>query len=411
MPQPLAGVRVLDFSHVMAGPFATHFLRLLGAEVIKIESPAGDLFRDYDPDPRYRGMSPAFVAANSGKKSVVLDLKSEDGRAAALGLMADTDVVVENFRPGVMARLGLGYEAARAARDDVIYCSISGYGQAGPMRDYPAIDNVVQAVAGVMSVSGEDDGPPIRVGVPIVDTYTGTLGAMAILAAIVQRDRFGGGQYIDVAMLDSALVMLTGAASPYLIKGESPRRTGNTGFSGQPTAAVFACADGRSISLGVVQQNQYQALCRALGRPDLAADPRFADVAARKAHFALLKTELEAVFATRPSEDWEVELSAVGAPCGVIRDVGDACELEQLQLRGLLQKVRIPGLPEGEEVAVLNAGFTFAHDGPAVDQPPPRLGQHTEEVLQGLRARSPDAPRTQAARGTVHAGARTGEAS
>ena len=395
MPQPLAGVRVLDFSHVMAGPFATHFLRLLGAEVIKIESPAGDLFRNYDPDPRYRGMSPAFIAANAGKKSVVLDLKSEGGRAAARQLMAEADVVVENFRPGVMTRLGLGYEAARQARDDIIYCSISGYGQAGPMRDYPAIDNVVQAVAGVMSVSGEEDGPPMRVGAPIVDTYTGTLAAMAILAAIVQRDRFGGGQFIDVAMLDSALVMLTGAASPYLIKGEIPQRTGNTGFSGQPTAAMFACADGKSISLGVVQQNQYEALCEVLGRPDLASDSRFADIAARKANFGLLKSELDALFRLRPSGEWEAELSAVGAPCGVVRDVGDACELEQLRSRGLLQAIRIPGLPDREEVAVLNAGFVFAHDGPGLDEPPPRLGQHTEEVLRDLCGQSAVPPQTE----------------
>ena len=384
MPQPLAGVRVLDFSHIMAGPFATYFLRLLGAEVIKVESPAGDLFRDYDPDPRYHGMSPAFVAANAGKKSVVLNLKDEACRSAALQLMAESDVIVENFRPGVMSRLGLGYEAAQRARADIIYCSISGYGQSGPMRDYPAIDNVVQAVGGVMSVSGEDEGPPVRVGVPIVDTYTGTLAAMAILAAIVQRDRFGSGQYIDVAMLDSALVMLTGAASPYLIKGESPKRTGNTGFSGQPTAAMFTCSDGRKISLGVVQQNQFEALCRVLDRPDLATDPRFADIAARKAHFDMLQSELGSLFATRPSEAWEAELSAVGAPCGVVRDVSDACELDQLRLRGLLQEIRIPGLPDREAVAVLNAGFVFAHDGPGVDEPPPRLGEHTSEVLQRL---------------------------
>ena len=181
MPQPLAGIRVVDFSHIMAGPFATHFLRLLGAEVIKIESPRGDLFRDYDADERYHGMSPAFVAANAGKKSVVLDLKQDAGREAAFVLMATADVIVENFRPGVMDRLGFGYGIARSLRDDVIYCSVSGYGQTGPMRDYPAIDNVVQAVAGVMSVSGEPGDPPVKVGVPIVDTYAGTLDRKSVV--------------------------------------------------------------------------------------------------------------------------------------------------------------------------------------------------------------------------------------
>jgi len=373
----------------------------MGAEVIKIESPRGDLFRDYDTDPRYHGMSPAFIAANAGKKSVVLNLKEQAGREAALALMASADVIVENFRPGVMDRLGLGYEVARSLRDDVIYCSVSGYGQSGPMRDYPAIDNVVQAVAGLMSVSGEPGDPPMKVGVPIVDTYAGTLAALATMSALLQRERFGGGQYIDVAMLDAALVMLTGVAAPYLIKGEVPERTGNTGLSAQPTASLFSCSDGRLVSLGVVQQNQYEALCRVLGRPDLASDPRFADVASRRANFDVLVVELQAVFATRPSETWEAELSAVGAPCGVVRDVAAACELAQLELRDMKQKVRIPGLPGGGDVAVLNAGFRFAHDGPGVDEPPPRLGQHTDEILRALGLEVDAPPLKEPARSSI----------
>ncbi len=389
MPQPLAGLRVVDFSHVMAGPFATQFLRLLGAEVIKVESPGGDLFRNYDTDPRYAGMSPAFIAANAGKKSVVLDLKTPDGIESARRLIATADAVVENFRPGVMTRLGLGYEAARALRPDIIYCSISGYGQNGPMRDYPAIDNVVQATSGVMSVSGEPDGLPVRVGVPVVDTYAGTLGALALVSALLQRERFGGGQYIDVAMMDASIVLLTAAVTPYLVKGEVPERTGNTGYSAQPTAGLFRCNDGELISLGVVQQNQYAALCRVLERPDLAADPRFLDIRSRRAHFQPLTALLGMVFATRAAADWEARLSAVGVPCGMVRDVGAACDLAQLDARGLKQKIRIPGLPEGEDVHVLNAGFVFAHDGPGVSDPPPRLGQHTAEILAALA--DPDA--------------------
>ena len=385
MPKPLAGLKVVDFSHVMAGPFANYFLGLLGAEVIKVEAPGrGDLFRDYDPDPRYAGMSPAFVAANAGKKSVVLDLKQPEGLEAARRLIAVSDVVVENFRPGVMDRLGLGYDAARGLREDIIYCSVSGYGQSGPMRDYPAIDNVVQATAGVMSVSGEPDGPPVRMGVPIVDTYVGTLAALAILAAIAGRARFSEGQRIDVAMLDAALVMLTGAATPYLVKGEVPVRTGNTGFSAQPTAGLFSCRDGELVSLGVVQQTQYEQLCRVIARPDLAADPRFVDIKSRRAHARQLTAILEGVFLSRDSEAWEAALSQVGVPCGVVRDVGAACELAQLQHRGLKLPIRIQGLPDGEEVSVLNAGFVFAHDGPGVDQPPPTHGQHTAEVLAQL---------------------------
>ena len=346
MPKPLAGLRVVDFSHVMAGPFATHFLCLLGAEVIKVETPgAGDLFRNYDPDKRYDGMSPAFIAANAGKKSIVLNLKAAADLEAARKLLGTADIVVENFRPGVMAKFGLGYEDAKALRRDIIFCSVSGYGQAGPMRDYPAIDNVVQAVAGVMSVSGEPDGPPVRMGVPVVDTYAGTLAALAILSAVVQRERFGEGQYIDVAMLDAALVMLVGAVTPYLVKGEVPIRTGNTGFSAQPTAGLFRCGDGELISLGVVQQNQFETLCHVINRTDLVADVRFADVRARRAHFSQLTAILEALFITQPSRHWEDALSQAGVPCGVVRDVGAACELEQLQGRGLKQPITVPVRP------------------------------------------------------------------
>jgi CoA:oxalate CoA-transferase len=387
MPQPLAGLRIVDFSHVMAGPFATHFLRLLGAEVVKIETPGrGDLFRNYGPDRRYDGMSPAFIAANAGKESIALNLKSADGIQIARRLIAEADVLVENFRPGVMAKLGLDYETCKALNPELIYCSVSGYGQAGPMRDYPAIDNVVQATSGMMSVSGEEGDPPIRVGVPVIDTYVGTLAALAILAATVQRERFGGGQYIDVAMMDASLVLLIGAAVPHLVTGEVPPRTGNTGYSAQPTAGMFETGDGTMISLGVVQQNQYETLCRALGRPGLADDPRFARLEdrTRPENAQALIGLLREILATKPGAEWEAILSDAGAPCGLVRSVGQACELPQLDGRGLKLPIRIPGLPDNEDVHVLNAGFVFGHDGPGVDAPPPRLGEHTQSILHRL---------------------------
>jgi crotonobetainyl-CoA:carnitine CoA-transferase CaiB-like acyl-CoA transferase len=237
-----------------------------------------------------------------------------------------------------------------------------------------------------MSVSGEPDGPPVRMGVPIVDTYAGTLAALAINAALVQRERTGEGQKIDVAMFDAALVALIGSATQYLVKGEVPVRTGNTGFSAQPTAGLFRCSDGELISLGVVQQNQYEQLCRVLRRQDLLTDHRFVVVKARRAHSRQLTAILEDVFLTRASEDWERELSAVGCPCGVVRDVGAALELEQVRHRGLRLPVTIPGLPE-EQVDILNAGFVFEHDGPGMNEPPPRLGEHTDEVLRSLEAK------------------------
>ncbi len=384
MPKPLSGIRVVDFSHVMAGPFATNFLSLLGAEVIKIEPRHGDLFRNYDGDPRYGGMSPAFIAVNAGKKSVVLDLKSPDDQETARKLLATADVVVENFRPGVMRRFGLGYETVRQLSPNLIYCSISGYGQQGPMRDYPAIDNVVQATGGMMGVSGEPDGPPVRVGVPAVDTYAGTLAAVAILSALLQRERFGGGQYIDVSMLDASLVFLTASAINYLVKGEVPLRTGNTGFSAQPTAGMFRCGDGELISLGVVQQNQYESLCQHLERPDLISDPRFIDVRGRRTHAQALTVLLANIFMSRPAVEWETRLSMAGVPCGMVRDIGSTCDLPQLDGRNLKLPIHIPGLPEREDVHVLNAGFMFGHDGPGVTAPPPRLGEHTAEVLTSL---------------------------
>ena len=387
MPQPLAGFRVVDFSHVMAGPFATQFLRLLGAEVTKIEPPGrGDLFRNYGPDRRYDGMAPAFIAANVGKESIALDLKQPEGIEIARRLIAQADVVVENFRPGVIDKLGFGYETCKALNPKIVFCSVSGYGQDGPMRDYPAIDNVVQATSGMMSVNGAVGDPPSRVGVPVVDTYVGTLAALAVLSALLQRERFGGSQYIDVSMLDASLLLLIGAAVPYLVTGRIPPRTGNTGYSAQPTAGMFETADRSLISLGVVQQNQYESLCRALGRPDLLADPRFAtlDDRARPENSQALTVILTETFGERSGAAWEALLSGAGVPCGLVRDVGSACDLPHIDTRNLKLPIHIPGLPDRQDVHVLNAGFLFEHDGPGCDVPPPRLGEHSVPILQQL---------------------------
>jgi CoA:oxalate CoA-transferase len=386
MPKPLEGIRVADFSHVMAGPFASHFLCMLGAEVIKVEAPGhGDAFRHYGADRRYDGMAPAFIAANAGKKSIALNLKAPEGAEAARKLIASCDVVLENFRPGVMERLGLGYEVCRELRSDIIFCSVSGYGQSGPLRDYPAIDNIVQATSGMMSLGGEPGGAPMKVGFPAIDTWTGQTGAVAILAALFQRERFGSGQYIDIAMLDAALVFMASAAIPYLLTGRPFERTGNTGYSGLPTAGMFKTRDGASVSLGVVQPAQFERFCQVAGRPELLEDPRFATSDLQRENSAALGEILTVVFLERDGLVWEQMLSSAGVPCGLVRDVPQVFEqLEHLKDRELLFRVRVPGLPDREEVDVLGTGFMFAHDGPGVDQPPPRLGQHTEEVLRKL---------------------------
>lgn len=386
MPKPLEGFRIADFSHVMAGPFASHFLCLLGAEVIKIEPLGrGDAFRTYGADRRYDGMAPAFIAANAGKKSITLNLKSPEGVEAARRLIARSDVVLENFRPGVMDRLGLGYEACRQLRSDIIFCSVSGYGQSGPLRDYPAIDNIVQATSGMMSLGGEPGGPPTKVGFPAVDTWTGQTGAVAILAALLQRDRFGGGQRIDLAMLDAALVFMASAAVPYLVTGEAFERTGAAGYSGLPSAGMFKTRDGEIVSLGVVQPAQFERFCRIAGRTDLLADPRFATPDLQRKNAAALTTILVDLFLLRDGLDWEQTLSAAGVPCGLVREVPQVFEqLPHLKDRQLLFSVRTPGLPDREEIDVLGTGFMFEHDGPSVDRPPPKLGEHTREILLDL---------------------------
>jgi crotonobetainyl-CoA:carnitine CoA-transferase CaiB-like acyl-CoA transferase len=383
----LEGIRVADMSHVMAGPYATHLLRLLGAEVIKIEAPGrGDAMRHYGNDRRYDGMAPAFIAVNAGKKSIVLDLKREQDLESARKLIARCDVLVENFRPGVMARLGLDYAAVRALSPRIVYCSVSGYGQSGPRRDWPAIDNIVQATSGMMSLGGEPGGPPVRVGFPVVDTLTGQTAAFAILAALLRRERGGAGEYLDVAMFDATVAFMASAVVPYLVTGRALERPGNTGYSGQPTAALFVARDGRNVSLGVVQQHQFELLAPLLDRSPWLADPRFATPEARRANAAAMQQELAAVFATRGAAEWESLLSAAGVPCGMVRDIGDAVSLPGLEARELRVPLHIPGLPHTEDVAVLGPGFVSTAGAAAELGPPPRHGEHTAEILDWLNA-------------------------
>ena len=383
--QPLSGITVADFSHVMAGPYASHLLRLLGAEVIKIEAPDhGDAMRYYGTDRRYDGMAPAFIAVNAGKKSIVLDLKNPQQLAVARDIIARSDVVLENFRPGVMDRLGLGYATARQLNKDIVYCSVSGYGQSGPLRDWPAIDNIVQATCGMMSLGGEPGGPPMRVGFPLVDTLTGQTAAFAILAALLRRQRSGGGEYIDVAMLDASLAFMTSAVVPFLVTGKALARTGNVGYSGQPTSAMFTARDGRTISLGVVQQHQFVILARLLERNDWLDDERFRDPERRRANADAMLAEVGEEMAKRDAADWEARMSDAGIPCGMVREVGEAVSLPHLAERNMVLPLTVPGLPGSEQVHIVNAGFRMAHDGPGVSTAPPRLGEHTSEILHWL---------------------------
>ena len=386
MRQVLEGIRIADFSHVMAGPYATHLLRLLGAEVIKIEAPGrGDAMRYYGTDRRYDGLAPAFIAVNAGKKSIVLDLKKPEDLEQARALVGRCDVLVENFRPGVMKRLGLDFDAVRAVNPRIVYCSVSGYGQSGPRRDWPAIDNIVQATSGMMSLGGDPDGPPMRVGFPVVDTLTGQTAAFAILSALLRRERSGEGDFIDVAMFDATIAFMASAVVPFLVTGQALARTGNTGYSGQPTSALFKAKDGHSISLGVVQQHQFELLARLLEQPHWLTDPLFRDPDTRRQNAVAVQGALSEVLATRDAAEWEQLLSAAGIPCGMVRDISQAMSLPALDERALRIALKVPGLPGREDVAVLGPGFVSSQAGRTELAAPPTLGQHSEEIRDWLR--------------------------
>src|SRR5690606_37328413 len=271
-----------------------------------------------------------------------------------------SDVLVENFRPGVMQRLGLDYASLRALNPRLVYCSVSGYGQSGPRRDWPAIDNIVQATSGMMSLGGDPDAPPMRVGFPVVDTLTGQTAAFAILSALFRREGTGEGDFIDVAMFDATLAFMASAVVPYMVTGRALERTGNTGYSGQPTSALFVARDGRYISLGVVQQRQFELLARVLGREDWLSDERFANPDLRRLNAAAMQGQLGAEIAKRDAADWESALSAAGLPCGMVRDISEAVSLPALDERQLCRPLAVPGLPGREQVGVLGPGFLGA---------------------------------------------------
>ncbi|MBP6406552.1 MAG: CoA transferase [Proteobacteria bacterium] len=379
MAQVLQGFKVLDFTHVLAGPIATNYLCQQGADVIKVESGKGDTMRNYGGQTFADGMGPSFISVNAGKRSIVLDLKDEGHLEVARKLVKWADVVVENFRPGVMDRMGLGYAACRSINPSVVFCSVSGFGQSGPLKGNPAIDQIIQSMSGLMTLSGEPGSPPVRIGFPVVDTFTGLLGAFAMMSALLQRERTGQGQYIDVAMMDAAMVMMVSVAGPWLAGGVRPQKQGNLGYSKSPTADTFPTGDG-DLTLGAVRQDQYEALCRVVQREDLITDARFADRYLRQQNAAALRAEIIRALATRSAVQWEQLLNDGGVAAGAVRDLPAALALPHLQTRRLTQPARI----EGSQAQVLNTGFWLEHDPTGTDRPPPRLGEHTREVMAQL---------------------------
>ena len=380
----LEGVRVLDLTNVLAGPLAAYQLALQGAEVIKVEAPgAGDLARVLGHDPKLskKLMGASFLAQNAGKRSITLNLKSEGGRAALMKLVATADVLVENFRPGVMERLGVGQATLRAANPKLIYCAISGFGQEGPMRGAPAYDQIVQGFSGVMSITGDAETAPLRVGYPVADTIGGTTAAFAIASALVGRARTGEGVYIDVSMLDSTLATMGWVVSNYLLCGQEPVPMGNANFTAAPSGA-FRTGEGL-LNIAANKQEQFVALAGLIGRADLVEDPRFAAREDRKKNRAALTVEVEAGLAAKSAADWETLLNKAGVPSGRVLSVPEALALPQVQQRGLVKNM---GSREGldRDIQVMRSGFTIEGAEPDVDLPPPWLGEHTDSILAEL---------------------------
>lgn len=385
MRGPLSGVRVLDLSRVLAGPFCTMLLGDLGAEVIKVERPeGGDDTREWGP-PFAAGESAYYLCVNRNKKSVALDLKSPKGIAAVRALSARSDVVLENFRAGVADKLGLGYEALAQGNPGLVYCSITGYGQTGPYRDLPGYDFILQAMSGLMSVTGEPGGEPMKLGVATVDLTAGMYAAVAILAALRSRDATGRGQRIDLALMDSALSWLANVGENYLVSGDVPGRFGNAHATIVPYQ-VFRSKDGY-LAVGIGNDRQYRTFCGIAGAPELSSDERFSTNPARVRHREALVPLLERVFAERPTAEWIGLLWSGGIPAGPINTVDRALEDPNTAARGMV--VAMPH-PTAGSVRLVGSPMKFSATPVEYRRAPPRLGEHTEEVLRDVLGMPPE---------------------
>ena len=378
----LEGVRVLDLTNVLAGPFATLHLSLLGADVIKIENPdEGDLARKLGKVPDYNKklMGTRFLAQNANKRSLTLNLKSEDGKQVFARLLAKADVVVENFRPGVMQRLGFGYEQMRAISPAIIYCAITGFGQTGPDASKPAYDQIIQGLSGLMSINGDERLSPLRCGFPVCDTVGGLNAAFAIMAALYHRQRTGKGQFIDVALLDSIMPLMGWVAANLLIGGQQPLPMGNENFTAAPSS-MFRTKDG-FINIAANQQQQWEDLADALALPELRTDPRFQERDTRKANRYILGPLLEARLMRETTAYWVELLTARGIPAGDVLSLQDALASEQVRHRHVIAEVDTMALGA---IKIFNLTAKFSETPGGVESPPPILGQHTETILDEL---------------------------
>jgi CoA:oxalate CoA-transferase len=378
----LEGIRVLDLTNVLSGPFATLHLALLGAEVIKIENPeGGDLARKLGNVPKYNKqlLGTSFLAQNANKKSLTLNLKAEEGKEIFRKLARTADVVVENFRPGVMTRLGLGYEQLCELNPKIIYCAISGFGQSGPDAFKPAYDQIIQGLSGVMAINGDERLNPLRAGFPVCDTVGGLNAAFAIMAALYYREHTGQGQCIDIALLDSIMPLMGWVAANLLIGGQQPSLLGNDNFTAAPSG-MFRTQDGY-INIAANQQEQWENLADELGVPELKTDPRFQERDTRKANRFLLSPLLEIKLAEQTTAHWVEVFNARGIPSGDVLSLEAALTSEQSTYRHVLEEVEQPGIGE---VKLFNLTAKFSKTPGQIESPPPCLSEHTEAILTGL---------------------------
>ena len=381
MTRPFEGVKILDFTQVLAGPYASYQLALLGAEVIKVERREGEDMRRTPLSKEWsdRALAPGWQAVNGNKKSLTLDLSKPDAIAIVKQLAAKADVVMENFRPGVMDKLGIGYAALSAINPKLIYCAVSGFGQTGPERAGAGYDGKIQALSGIMAITGHEETGPTRAGFAVCDVLTGATAAFGVSSALFQRNQTGKGQLVDVSMLEATLAFLAGQVADYTVAGHRQQLSGNQAVSRRPTANLFRAGDGYLL-LAVNTEKQYRALMAALGREDTLDDPRFADWFARQENEPALRAIIEQALAKKSAREWEKILEAAGAPCASLWKVEETIDHPQIVARRAIQEIDTPY----GRLRFAGSGFQLAHGGGRLDTMAPALGAHTDEVLASL---------------------------
>ncbi len=378
MSKPFAGVKILDFTRVLAGPYASYQLSLLGADVIKVESRDGDDMRYGNRADAWekRGLAAPWIAVNAGKRSITLDLKKPKAIEAIKRLVAKSDVVMENFRPGVMENLGIGYETLRVLNPKLIYCAVSGFGQVGPQAKTAAFDGMIQAMSGLMSITGFENNGPTRVGFAGADVMSGATAAFGVASALYQRTHTGKGQLVDVAMIDAVMAYMAQQFTEHMITGRVHEQAANLSVTRKPTGNLFKTKDGW-IVLAVMTDPQFKRLMKELGREDTLADPRFSDWPTRIKNNTALHEIVEAAMKTETSAAWIARFAKSDIPAGRVHSIPETAQLDLFQHRTVLQSVETEHGP----IKLVGSGFRLEHGGGSVERAPATLGQHSDEVL------------------------------